>query len=201
MLCHHKKKRRIPQLYCSTVEGFVLCPHGLIITFLPTGIIAYAVLDCKIHFSCHISSAFRGRYSTSPSIENIGYVPSLTFSHTSLSSTLKPIHQPTGSVPSGIPMAYFFSSVKTTLSTRSATPLRWCISPPYPYNLTYYFSFLWYTEQQYLSYPCYFLQFMQMEFLQRIIPSHIVQTISPHPSGTNNFSSSGGGLLLRNASS
>ena len=48
MLCHRKKKRRSPRLCYRTVGGFVLCPNGLIITSLPTGIIAYAIFHCNI---------------------------------------------------------------------------------------------------------------------------------------------------------
>ncbi len=50
MLCHYKKKRRIPRLYAITVGGFVLCLHGILHISLPAGIIAYADFNCKIHF-------------------------------------------------------------------------------------------------------------------------------------------------------
>ncbi len=42
VLCHYKKKRRIPRLYAITVGGFVLCLHGFLHISLPNGIIAYA---------------------------------------------------------------------------------------------------------------------------------------------------------------
>ena len=42
MLCHYKKKRRIPRLYATTVGGFILCLHGILHISLPTGVIAYA---------------------------------------------------------------------------------------------------------------------------------------------------------------
>lgn len=50
MLCHYKKKRRIPRLYAITVGGFVLCLHGILHISLPNSIIAYANFNCKIRF-------------------------------------------------------------------------------------------------------------------------------------------------------
>ena len=44
VLCRRKKKRRSPGLCWNTVRGFVLCPDGLVISFLPIGIIAYVFL-------------------------------------------------------------------------------------------------------------------------------------------------------------
>ena len=76
VLCHYKKKRRIPRLYAITVGGFVLSSKWTHHYFLPIGIIAYANFNYKIHFF-FTKQKF---YSYLVSIKNDGSIELLSLS-------------------------------------------------------------------------------------------------------------------------